>query len=270
MIEKTCLFDERLSWKAKGLHSYLMAKPDDWKPNKEHLKDEATDGKASVSSGMKELIKFGYAEQITVRDEATGRIIGHEIYVYEVPKDELKPECENQILAKNEIKPESDYPAEVKPSDWKTQRLENRTLISKESNKERNNNYSLSLGEKKEMNDRSFENEKFTFEECSAALAKAYQIRKENNAPLPVIDLNAESLDFYDKSRATGFRTKEGIPITNLESWAGVWLKNMVSYQEKEKAKGGKRGAAPTPKREQSLQDFQDEIHETVQSIMND
>ena len=30
MLNKTCLRDEKLSWKAKGLHSYLLSLPDDW------------------------------------------------------------------------------------------------------------------------------------------------------------------------------------------------------------------------------------------------
>ena len=31
MLDKTCINDNRLSWKAKGLHTYIMGLPDDWK-----------------------------------------------------------------------------------------------------------------------------------------------------------------------------------------------------------------------------------------------
>ncbi|MCU5830256.1 replication protein, partial [Clostridioides difficile] len=31
VLNKTCLEDVKLSWQAKGLHSYLISKPDHWK-----------------------------------------------------------------------------------------------------------------------------------------------------------------------------------------------------------------------------------------------
>ena len=30
IINNTSLYDERLSWKAKAIHAFMLSKPDDW------------------------------------------------------------------------------------------------------------------------------------------------------------------------------------------------------------------------------------------------
>jgi len=30
ILDKTCLEEDALSWRAKGIHAYLISKPDDW------------------------------------------------------------------------------------------------------------------------------------------------------------------------------------------------------------------------------------------------
>ena len=60
------LRDTRLSWKAKGIHSYILSLPDDWKVILEHLKTMATDGEASMRSGLKELYDLCYWQKYPV------------------------------------------------------------------------------------------------------------------------------------------------------------------------------------------------------------
>ena len=60
MISNVGLKDNRLSFKAKGLLSYMLSLPDDWVFYESEIVNHATDGKQSVRSGMKELEKFGY------------------------------------------------------------------------------------------------------------------------------------------------------------------------------------------------------------------
>lgn len=52
--------DKRTSWKAKGIFLYLASRPDDWQFNMAEIQTNATDGKASLQTGLKELEETGY------------------------------------------------------------------------------------------------------------------------------------------------------------------------------------------------------------------
>lgn len=54
------LEDERLSWKAKGLAAYLLAKPPQWRIDASALARRFKDGRDAVLSGLKELEEAGY------------------------------------------------------------------------------------------------------------------------------------------------------------------------------------------------------------------
>ena len=60
MINKALLKDEGLSWKAKGILSYLLSLPDDWQIYESELQNHASDGIDSLRSGIQELIQHGY------------------------------------------------------------------------------------------------------------------------------------------------------------------------------------------------------------------
>lgn len=86
MLNKTCLRDEKLSWKAKGLHSYLLSLPDDWQIYIEDLKNRSKDGRDSTTSAVNELMKKGYIKRTPAKDEKTGRFKGgYDYEVYEMP-----------------------------------------------------------------------------------------------------------------------------------------------------------------------------------------
>ena len=76
--------DNRLSWKAKGLHTYLISRPPDWTVYLESLKGFSSDGTTSLKSALKELIMFGYLFIKKERDK-TGKFVC-EYTVYETPK----------------------------------------------------------------------------------------------------------------------------------------------------------------------------------------
>lgn len=63
-----------LSWKAKGIMTYLLSLPDDWIVNLDEIKRNATDGESSFRSGWKELVSAGYVSRQPVRDEKTKKI----------------------------------------------------------------------------------------------------------------------------------------------------------------------------------------------------
>ncbi|PTH16547.1 conserved phage C-terminal domain-containing protein [Staphylococcus auricularis] len=77
--------DETLSWKAKGLMTYLFSKPDHWKVHQNQLVKVSTDGKDSVRAIINELIAKGYmTRDISKKDN--GCFDGYEYTLYENPR----------------------------------------------------------------------------------------------------------------------------------------------------------------------------------------
>lgn len=68
----TPLRDPRLSWKAKGLASYLLSKPPGWKIWTSDLIRRSTDGRDAVLSGLAELEQCGYLKRERSNDPETG------------------------------------------------------------------------------------------------------------------------------------------------------------------------------------------------------
>ena len=60
MIDKSFLEDERLSFTAKGILTYLLSKDDNWEITVTDLAGHSGDGEAEIYSGLDELEKYGY------------------------------------------------------------------------------------------------------------------------------------------------------------------------------------------------------------------
>lgn len=67
ILDKTVLYDDKLSLKAKGLHSYLMSLPDEWDIYARELVHRSLDGKLSIATAMKELEDAGYVYKYQVK-----------------------------------------------------------------------------------------------------------------------------------------------------------------------------------------------------------
>lgn len=77
--------DPRLSWKAKGLHTYLMSRPPNWEFYYADLLKRASDKRGAIKSGLKELQVAGYL--LIKRDkDAKGRWAGRTWIVTQDPK----------------------------------------------------------------------------------------------------------------------------------------------------------------------------------------
>ena len=83
VINTHAIRNPELSWKAKGLHTYLCQLPDDWVINQEDLKSRATDGRDGLRSAIKELEDAGYLKRMASRDG--GKFAGVEYVVVEEP-----------------------------------------------------------------------------------------------------------------------------------------------------------------------------------------
>ncbi len=87
MIDKACLEDVRLSWKARGILVYLLSKPGDWEVRSADLIAKSEhDGRAAVRFAMKGLVKCGYAKLQPNQSEG-GRWDGQGYNISEIPRD---------------------------------------------------------------------------------------------------------------------------------------------------------------------------------------
>lgn len=84
VIDRRPLEDERLSWAARGLLGYLLAKPDDWQLRVSDLCRRGDLGRDGVHRLLQQLQDLGYLRRKQVRD-ARGRVAGYDYTVLEVP-----------------------------------------------------------------------------------------------------------------------------------------------------------------------------------------
>lgn len=98
MIDRRPIDNAALSFKAKGILTYLLSRPDGWEVSVADLIKRSTDGEAAVRSGLLELKKAGHMKYTKTRQ--AGRITGWLIEVYEVPhgdfQDVVFQDVENQ------------------------------------------------------------------------------------------------------------------------------------------------------------------------------
>jgi len=132
VIAKHHLKNKSLSYKAKGLMTFMLCVPDDWDYSLAGLAVLASDGIDGVRSGIKELEKHGYLTRRRIRD-AGGKLGDIEYTVHEIPKfnhdDEQQnsrgdlplmpstPKSEKPTLASPALeKPILGFPTLVKPT----------------------------------------------------------------------------------------------------------------------------------------------------------
>jgi hypothetical protein len=131
ILDKTCLLDTRLSWRAKGLLSYLLSLPNDWTVRVPELVSRSTDGRDAVYAGLKELREFGYIVYHPVARNENGQLSSARYDIYELPFNENPGVTqENGDASTYTEKPYPAFPDKVKPD----------VLINNKSNKYINNN----------------------------------------------------------------------------------------------------------------------------------
>ena len=92
-----------LSWKAKGIMTYLLSLPDDWVVNLDEIKRNATDGESSFRSGWKELVSAGYVSRQPVRDEKTKKIDYWETVIKESVSKDKSHNVENHNVGNHQV-----------------------------------------------------------------------------------------------------------------------------------------------------------------------
>ncbi len=83
-VDTHALRNTSLSWKAKGLITYIMQLPEDWQVNIADLSNRSEDGRDATASGLRELVKSGYIVREEVRKE-DGTFDGYDYQCFERP-----------------------------------------------------------------------------------------------------------------------------------------------------------------------------------------
>jgi len=125
--------DDRISWAAKGVMTYLIGKPDDWEVNVKDLIKRASNGRDAVYGIINELIDAGYIEREQARGSSGDGKFGDITYlVHETPlhqnplpkvdkrkkKSPSEPVPDNPDTGKLAVKtPVPDNPDTAKPVD---------------------------------------------------------------------------------------------------------------------------------------------------------
>lgn len=120
VINNTICTDNRLSWKAKGIWLYAFSRPDDWHFYICDLINQSTDGRDSVSAGLKELQNAGYLVRKRHRNEK-GHLGNADWTFHETPQeidlsDDFEPKPENPMLDNPTLGNPSLPSTDLKPS----------------------------------------------------------------------------------------------------------------------------------------------------------
>lgn len=86
-VARVTIEDERLSFAARGLLSFLLSKPDNWEIEIAHIIDSSPSSRDHVYSLLHELADFGYAVKIAIREQ--GKFKSWRWIIYEIPSNKI-------------------------------------------------------------------------------------------------------------------------------------------------------------------------------------
>lgn len=78
------LNDDSLSFKAKGLYTYMQSKPDGWDFSIRRITQQTDEGETAIRSGIEELEQTGYLDRKQKQKE-DGKWGGYDYYIYTKP-----------------------------------------------------------------------------------------------------------------------------------------------------------------------------------------
>jgi hypothetical protein len=84
VLQNETLEDDRLSWEAVGLLSFLLSKPDDWTVSKQHLISCRDAGDHKIKRILGELQEAGYLKRKRTQDEE-GKFVWESV-IFETPR----------------------------------------------------------------------------------------------------------------------------------------------------------------------------------------
>ena len=118
-IDNGYLNDEDLSFKAKGILTYLLSLPDDWVVHIEQIVTKSKDGISSFRTGLSELVDKGYLKRYPIKEDGV-------IIRWEAEINESLEIDSNSLLGEN---------LEVEDQDIEKDDKNDKLILSKEEKK---------------------------------------------------------------------------------------------------------------------------------------
>lgn len=116
LVAQETVDDLSISWEAKGLHFYLLGRPDNWVVKPEKLSELGGAGRDKIYRLLKELVSAQYVKRLYLKDDA-GRNASVEYVVYETKQIQLpenpdtdKPDTEKPEVGQLPGKPDTAEP----------------------------------------------------------------------------------------------------------------------------------------------------------------
>lgn len=241
-VPNAALRDERLSYKARGIHANLLSNSDEgWLESADTLADKSPDGRHAVRTGLQELVKYGYIEYR--KSQGPDGHWSTEMTVYTSPKSgnptpvgpaetspkaQVAPASENltsdrsqetrtrpdqQKRKSSQVAPESGYPTAGKP-DAKQNTKQNTRQNNRESSARPDG-----------------------LSEIPDDFAPTDAMRRWATATFgDRIDVNFETAQFASHYRSTGARRK---------SWPDAWQKWLRDSDRRISERGPSQRASP-------------------------
>ena len=129
MVHNNLIFDESISWKAKGILLYMLSRPSNWRYNAKEIAKNSKDGLDSVYSGLKELVKERYVSRkknadgtinyYIFEDKSENNIRDYQDKeeIEEKENEEKEPDTENPNLDNPNLeKPDMENPNQENPN----------------------------------------------------------------------------------------------------------------------------------------------------------
>ena len=92
ILPNRLLKDKRLSFKARGILTMMLAMPDDWQTYATWIEDQGTEGREALQGAFKELEYYGYLSRQKVLHPDTKKFKCHQWSWFDEPYDGLPPD----------------------------------------------------------------------------------------------------------------------------------------------------------------------------------
>jgi hypothetical protein len=131
-LNLTCMDDPRTTWDAKGIHTYVMSRPDGWDLWRNDLLKRSPDGEGTLRSALKNLKDTGYLSIDKVKNEKC-KIIGWIYNWYDEPQNQEQETSQPDVSFPHVENPQCGETTCGKTTEWKNHRVEKQGVYNKPS-----------------------------------------------------------------------------------------------------------------------------------------
>lgn len=228
VVDNLYLRDNSLSWKAKGVFTYLLSLPEDWEVHLEEIENHAPDGRDSLRAAVRELKSKGYIV-LRQKKDAAGKFSKNELEIVERPD---LPQTENPSTGK----PSTENPKLLNTNKQSTYKTNNNTGEPKGSGKKKKEPDEISqlyheTVRKLNLPVRNYNNLRSCVKRLETEIGKTKALDYLN-----FISTNYQSLN------DDGFkpRINEALDIYSKRVALQTWIERMINSQQKPKEAGGR------------------------------